>query len=264
MGIITFAAIDVGSYNVCMDIYEMSQRAGIRRIDQIKSRLELGQETYSKGRISFDTATKLCHILKDFTEIMKGYRVDDYRACATSTLREAENVCIVLEQVYQMTGIQVEILSNSEQRFYGYKSVAANETSFARIIQKGTAFIEIGGGNVQVSLFDKDSLVTTQSFRMGSLRVKEQLLPLEKENAHYESMVEELVHNQILGFKKLHLKDRKAENIILVGNSFLERLFEKRKHEGKQDNQSGNLYGRVSACNRTFCGGKFGFTWNFA
>ena len=29
MGITTFAAIDVGSYNVCMDIYEMSPRIGI-------------------------------------------------------------------------------------------------------------------------------------------------------------------------------------------------------------------------------------------
>lgn len=229
MGVITFAAIDVGSYNVCMDIYEMSPRSGIRQIDQIKSRLELGRETYSIRKISFNTAAELCRILKDFTEIMKEYRVDDYRACATSTLGEAENVWIVLEQVYQTTGIQVEILSNSEQRFFGYKSVAAKEASFARVIQKGTAFIEIGGGNVQVSLFDKDALVTTQSFKMGSLRVKEQLLLVEKETIHYERMVEELVHNQILGFKKLHLKDRKAENIILVGNSFLDRLFEKKE-----------------------------------
>ena len=47
MGVITFAAIDVGSYNVSMDIYEMSPRTGIRHIDQVKSRLEIGQETYS-------------------------------------------------------------------------------------------------------------------------------------------------------------------------------------------------------------------------
>ena len=46
MGVITFAAIDVGSYNVSMDIYEMSPRTGIRHIDQVKSRLEIGQETY--------------------------------------------------------------------------------------------------------------------------------------------------------------------------------------------------------------------------
>ena len=229
MAITTFAAIDVGSYSVCMNVYEMSKRTGIRQIDEIRHRLEIGKDTYGKGKISFETARELCRILKDFSEIMKGYQVADYRACATSTLQEAENVWIVLEQVYQKTGIQVEILSNSEQRFFGYKSVASKETSFAKMIQKGTAIIEIGGGNVQISLFDKDALVTTQSFMLGSLRIRELLLPVEKEAIHYEQMVEELVHNQILGFKKLHLKDRKIDNIILVGDSFMDRLFEKKQ-----------------------------------
>ena len=168
MGITTFAAIDVGSYNVCMDIYEMSPRIGIRQIDEIRQRLEIGRDTYGKGKIAFDTASQLCHILKDFAHIMEGYQVENYRACATSTLQEAENVWIVLEQVYQKTGIRVEILSNSEQRFFGYKSVAAKEESFTKMIQKGTAIIEVGGGNMQISLFDKDALLTTQRFMLGS------------------------------------------------------------------------------------------------
>ena len=72
MGITTFAAIDVGSYNVCMDIYEMSPRIGIRQIDEIRQRLEIGRDTYGKGKIAFDTASQLCHILKDFSHIMEG------------------------------------------------------------------------------------------------------------------------------------------------------------------------------------------------
>ena len=226
MGITTFAAIDVGSYNVCMDIYEMSPRIGIRQIDEIRQRLEIGRDTYGKGKIAFDTASQLCHILKDFSHIMEEYQVENYRACATSTLQEAKNVWIVLEQVYQKTGIRVEILSNSEQRFFGYKSVAAKEESFTKMIQKGTAIVEVGGGNMQISLFDKDALLTTQRFMLGSLRVREILQPVEKETTHYEKMVEELVHNQILGFKKLHLKDRKIDNIILMGDSFMDKLFE--------------------------------------
>lgn len=224
----TFAAIDVGSYSVCMNIYEISPRVGIRSIDEIRSRIEIGKDTYSRGKIAYDTAGELCRVLKNFAEIMKEYQVSDYRACATSTLQEAENVWIVLEQVYQKTGIRVEILSNSEQRFYGYKSIAAKEASFAKMIQKGTAVIEIGGGNVQISLFDKDALVTTQNFRLGSLRIQELLQFAERETVHYEKMVEELVHSQILGFKKLHLKDRKIDNIILLGDIFLDRLFEKK------------------------------------
>ena len=74
----------------------------------------------------------------------------------------------------------MEILSNAEQHFLGYKSIAAIESGFKKAIQKGTAILDIGGGNLQVSLFDKDALVLTQSIRMGSLRIRQRLKDLEK------------------------------------------------------------------------------------
>ena len=215
MAVTIFAAIDVGSYEVSMDIYQISPKIGIEKIDEVRSRIELGHDTYTNGKISYESAQRLGEVLGDFSRIMKEYKVTSYRACATSTLQEARNVWIVLEQVYQRTGIRVEILSNSEQRFFGYKSIAAKEADFSKIIQKGTAIIEIGGGNVQISLFDKDTLVTTQNFKMGSLRIRERLLSVEKETIYYEKLVEELIHNDILSFKKLHLKERKVDNIIL-------------------------------------------------
>ena len=38
------------------------------------------------------------------------------------------------------------------------------------MIQKGTAILDVGGGSLQVSLFDKDALVTTQGLKMGSFK----------------------------------------------------------------------------------------------
>ena len=83
---------------------------------------------------------------------------------------------------------------------------------------------------------------------MGSLRVRELLHPLENETTHYEQIVEELVHNQILGFKKLHLKDRKAEHIILLGNTFIERMLEKMGSIAGKSNagQFSEFYGGIS------------------
>ena len=56
----------------------------------------------------------------------------DYRACATSAFREMINPLIVQEQIFSRTGIQVEILSNAEQHFLGYKSIAAKEAGFKK------------------------------------------------------------------------------------------------------------------------------------
>lgn len=214
----TYAAIDIGSYNVIMEIFEISRKQGLRSIDYVEKRIELGRDTYADGRISNHLVKELCEVLNDFKRIMKTYQVAEYRACATSAIREATNARIVLGRIFQNTGIVVEILNNSEQRFLGYKSVACTEADFPNIITKGTAVLDVGGGSIQVSLFDKDMLITTQNMKIGYLRVRERLSALENTVPHYETLVEEFIQNEITSFRKVHLKDRKIENVILIGD----------------------------------------------
>ena len=218
MAVLTFAAIDIGSYNVAMEIFEISKKQGLKSLDYVDQRMDLGRETYAQGRISNNMVKKLCNVLNDFKRIMKEYQVADYRVCATSPLREAENAEIVLGKILQNTGMKVEVLSNSEQRFLGYKSIACTEADFPKIIAKGTAVLDIGGGSIQISLFDKDNLITTQNIKLGNLRIRERLMSLENSTLHYETLVEEFIQNEIVSFKKIHLKDRKIENVILMGD----------------------------------------------
>lgn len=218
MAVLTFAAIDIGSYNVAMEIFEISKKQGLKSLDYVEHRMELGKETYAEGRISNTLVKSLCEVLNDFKRIMKEYQVTDYRVCGTSALREAENVEIILGKILQHTGMKVELLSNSEQRFLGYKSIACTEADFPKIIAKGTAVLDIGGGSIQISLFDKDMLITTQNIRLGNLRIRGRLLELENSTLHYETLVEEFIRNEIISFKKIHLKDRKIENVILIGD----------------------------------------------
>ena len=70
------------------------------------------------------------------------------------------------------TGLEVEVLSNASQRFMDYKSIASKENEFNRIIQKGTAIVDVGGGSIQISLFDKDRLVASQNMKIGNLRLR--------------------------------------------------------------------------------------------
>lgn len=225
MAITTFAAIDVGSYEVGMKIFELSRKYGLKEIDTIRYRLELGKDVYESGSLSAQMIAELCTVIKNYKEIMDGYQVDDYRAYATSSLREAGNARIAIERVRQATGIQISVLSNSEQRFLGYKSIAAQENDFQKMIKKSTAIVDVGGGSIQVSLFDKDALVTTQNIMLGSLRIREQLLSLEKETIHYEQLVEEYIHNELATFKKLYLVDREVKHVIFLGDFFTDTIF---------------------------------------
>ncbi|MDE7200029.1 MAG: exopolyphosphatase, partial [Lachnospiraceae bacterium] len=121
----TFAAIDVGSYELAMKIFEISSGSGLREIDHIRHRIDLGTDTFATGKISYDRVDELSRVLRDYRDIMKSYRVDDYRAYGTSAIRETENTAIVLDQIAQRTGIRIEVLSNSEQRFLNYKAIAS-------------------------------------------------------------------------------------------------------------------------------------------
>lgn len=222
----TFAAIDIGSYDVILEIFEISKKQGIRSVDKICHRMELGKDTYTLGKIRPEMEEELCRVLADFVRIMEGYRVDAYRAMASSAISEAANSLYVLGKIRQLTGLSVTVLSNSEQRFLGYKALAAMEDNFNKIIEKGTAILDLDGGSFQISLFDKDALVTTQNIRMGSLRIRERLAGIQSETEHYEEMVEELIWNEVSSFKKMYLKDRKIENIMLIGDVFTDSVYQ--------------------------------------
>ena len=209
MAVTTFAAIDISSYEITMKIFEFSKKGGFRTVDDIRYRLNLGVGVYSGGTMEVEKVDTICEVLNDFKRIMAEFGVEEWRACATSAFRELKNPLIVIEQIYRRTGIRVEVLSNAEQHFLGYKSIAAIETGFKKMIQKGTAILDVGGGNLQVSLFDKDALVTTQSLKIGSLRIRERLRKNWKSLCnHYDQLVEEFIRNDLAGFERLYLKER--------------------------------------------------------
>ena len=73
MEIKTFAAIDVGSFEVDMKIFELGgikedsrtkkgTGAGshIRQIDHLRQRIALGSDTYTSGKISTEKLDELC------------------------------------------------------------------------------------------------------------------------------------------------------------------------------------------------------------
>lgn len=212
----TFAAIDVGSYELAMKIFEISAKNGIKEIDCVRHRIELGTDSYQTGKLGSERMDELCRILKEYTEIMKSYKVEEYKAYGTSAIRETKNTLILLDKIEARTGIRIEVLSNSEQRFLDYKSVASKGQVFQKVIEKGTAFIDIGGGSIQLSLFDKETLVTTQNIRPGVLRMREELGKLSYHTYQLEELADELIGGSIQSFRDNFVGKRTIQNIILV------------------------------------------------
>ena len=218
MAVTIFAAIDVGSHETSMRIYEISKKYGVHEIEYVLHTARLGLETYSTKHISYTTIDKLCNILNGFSEKMKEYDIHDYMIIATSALREADNNLIVLDQVKQRTGFLIKILSNSEQRYLCYKSLALKENSFHSLIKDGTLLVDVGGGSIQLSLYDKKTLIATQNIMLGSLRIQEVLQDMQYKTDNYQNLVYDYIAHGLHTFVQLYLKSRKVKNIIALGN----------------------------------------------
>ena len=186
MAVDTFAAINVGSFELELGIYEISARSGIRQIDRMRHVISLGSETYKNGKISYGMVEELCQVLGDFSAVMKTYRVKDYRAYATSAMREARNSQIVIDH-----------------------------------IRSGTAIVDVSFGSMQISLFDKNLLISTQNLPLGVLRIRGLLSPVRTTLEKNRELIAEMVDNELFNYKKMYLKDRQIQHVIGIGEIIL-------------------------------------------
>jgi exopolyphosphatase/guanosine-5'-triphosphate,3'-diphosphate pyrophosphatase len=219
MNITTFAAISIGSYELEMKIFEMSAKGGIREVDRISHVIELGKDTYNQDKISFEMVDNLCGILYDFSRIMKEYRVKAYKACATSAIREAKNAKSVLDRVKVRTGLEVELLSNSEQRFLSYKAFTLKKGELEDFDSREMLLVDMGAGSAQVTIFDHGEIVTTQNIRLGVLRVREVLARLASNGDKYREILEEYIGNDLDTFSKIFLSGHKITDIVGIGEN---------------------------------------------
>jgi len=108
MKICTFAATYIGSSEVSLKVYEISPKKGIKEIDYIRSRIDLGKDAYSSGRIGYELVEALCNTLADYKKIMAAYKVDAYEVYAASVLRDTQNMLFILDQIRIRTGLEVK------------------------------------------------------------------------------------------------------------------------------------------------------------
>ena len=108
-----------------------------------------------KGSIGYELVEALCDTLAEYKKIMDGYRVDSYEAYAAAALRNAENELFYLRpDPHPDRTSRKSFKVTLSIAFVSYKSVAMRE-DFERMIQKGAAVVDAGGGGMQITVFSK-------------------------------------------------------------------------------------------------------------
>ena len=230
-----FAAIDVGSFNTELVIYDISKKNGIREVDHLRVQLPIGHDTYNDGMVSNAMTEEICGVLRRFSEVMKGYHVDDYAAYASSALREARNGLIVLDQIRIRTGLQLITASNSEYRYMSYKAVAGHKEDFNRALAQEMAILDVGFGSSQLSMFEKGNLTFTQNLSLGVLRISESAVKWDVDAKEVPEVIEELMNNELGSVADIYLRSTRVKTLIITGETINYLVL--RGHSGFQNKQ---------------------------
>ncbi len=212
-----YAAIDVGSHEIQLKIAELAKDEVPQVIENMRRTLAIGTDTYMSGRISQPLLTECLGILNGFNEQLKAYRIGACRVVATSAFREAQNRALAVDQIRRGCGLEIEVLSNSEERAYHIMAVAGLMPEFNRLIEAGTLLVDIGAGSLQVSAYDKGELIFSQNMLLGSLRIREMLADLERRTADFAGLMDEYISGDLASYHLLEPKGTTYQNLVILG-----------------------------------------------
>jgi exopolyphosphatase/guanosine-5'-triphosphate,3'-diphosphate pyrophosphatase len=165
-----YAAIDIGSNAVRLLIAEINESNGsvsFKKNTLIRVPLRLGDDAFLNQHISDKKAADLVKTMQAFKNLMDVYKVTDYRACATSAMREAKNGPDLVRVIKDDADIALEIVHGEVEANIIYSSHIEQNIDKS----KNYLYIDVGGGSTELSLFSEGEMVASQSFNLGTIRI---------------------------------------------------------------------------------------------
>ena len=168
---VNYAAIDIGSNAVRLLIKSVNEEGSpeglLRKVQLIRIPLRLGEDAFTTGEISEGKAEKLIRLMKAYKQLMKIFEVSDYRACATSAMRDARNGKEITRKIEKKTGIRVEIIDGQEEAHIVYDNHI--EQLFAS--GQNYLYVDVGGGSTEINLICDSELKSSRSYNIGTVRM---------------------------------------------------------------------------------------------
>jgi exopolyphosphatase/guanosine-5'-triphosphate,3'-diphosphate pyrophosphatase len=165
------SAIDIGSNAARLLITEVVKSADgkpqFNKLNLVRVPLRLGFDVFDQQKISQDREDMFIKTMRAYRDLMDVYDVKYYRACATSAMRDATNSKQIIQKVKKETGIEIHIISGSEEASLIYENHIAENMD----TQNSYLYIDVGGGSTELTFFSNNQLVFKESFNIGTIRL---------------------------------------------------------------------------------------------
>lgn len=201
-----YAAIDIGSNAmrllIANVIEEENKPTQFNKSHLIRVPIRLGQDAFTVGEISEESAERMVKAMKAFKLLMDVYKVEKYAACATSAMREAYNGNDLVDEIAKKAKINIDIIEGKTEA-----AIIANSDLESYIKNDGHyLYVDVGGGSTEFTLFSKGKQIVSKSFKNGTVRL-------------LNNMVTESVWQEIEKWIKTHTANLSSVEIIGSGGN---------------------------------------------
>jgi exopolyphosphatase / guanosine-5'-triphosphate,3'-diphosphate pyrophosphatase len=150
-----------------MNVIEDKEGVYFKKSELVRMPVRLGEDAfYGDGVIRDEKIESLMHTISAFRHLMIVQKVINYRACATSAMREAANSASIIEYIKEKTGVLIEIIDGQQEAELVYSNriveMINNDRSYL--------YVDVGGGSTELTLFSNKEIINSGSFNIGTIR----------------------------------------------------------------------------------------------
>tara|TARA_R110002073_G_scaffold17446_4_gene65660 strand:+ start:6981 stop:7886 length:906 start_codon:yes stop_codon:yes gene_type:complete len=166
-----YGAIDIGSNAVRLLIAIIIEEEGkpvrFKKSSLVRVPIRLGADVFINNTISNENKKRLKDTMLAFKLLMKSHKVELYKACATSAMREANNGVEIAKEIFEQSKIQIDIIDGDEE------AAIIAETDLHAYINndRNYVYVDVGGGSTEFSIIHNGKKVTSKSFKIGTVRL---------------------------------------------------------------------------------------------
>ena len=211
----TVAAIDVGANALRMVIAEVFGDGRIELLERLQRAIRLGQDTFRRGRLGGESMRAAVQVLRDYRQLLDLYKVEKVRAVATTAVREAANGDTFLDRVFMATRLNVEVIDTSEESRLTVSAVRQAVGDALGVNQRQTLIADVGGGSTLLTLLEDGEIASSQSLRLGSIRLQEIFSTSEESPRRSADLLRQHIANALSTLQSLPLEEIDA--FVAVG-----------------------------------------------
>jgi len=165
-----FAAIVIGSNAVRLLLCNVFDEGGepvFKKAELVRMPIRLGEDVFRYGKISDEKKMLLAKSMKAFKILIDVFGAIDYRACATSAMRDASNSEEIVDFVRKYSDVSIDVIDGKTEAHIIYSNHIAEHLEF----EQSYLYIDVGGGSTELTLFSKNKIIAAQSFNIGTIRL---------------------------------------------------------------------------------------------